>query len=179
MSYPNDYDKEKYSLCRVAFDEKTGKLGAMVDTLVSSYSTGKSVTWPRPSYDGRYIMYTLADYGYFSVWHPESDLWLYDLQAGHTRLMDEVNSDCAESLHNWSRNSRWFFFTSRRENGLYTQIYLSSLGEDGKATKPFLLPQRDPKRYYRRLMYSFNTPDFVSQRVVWDYKDIVKGLGQN
>lgn len=179
MSYPKDYDKEKYSLCRVAFDEKTGKLGAMVDTLVSSYSTGKSVTWPRPSYDGRYIMYTLADYGYFSVWHPESDLWLYDLQTGHTRLMDEVNSDCAESLHNWSRNSRWFFFTSRRENGLYTQIYLSSLDENGKATKPFLLPQRNPKRYYRRLMYSFNTPDFVLQRVVWDYKDIVRGLGQN
>ena len=165
QAYPVDYDKEKYSLCRVAFDAKTGRLGQQVDTLINADKTGKSMTWPRPSYDGRYIMYTQTDYGYFSVWHPEADLWLLDLKTGETRVMDEVNSPRAESLHNWTPNSRWFLFTSRRDDGLYTRIYLASLDAHGKATKPFLLPQRNPKEYYRMSLYSFNTPDFSSRRI--------------
>lgn len=163
--YPTDYDQERYSLCRVAFDAQTGRLGTEVDTLISTTKTGKSVTWPRPSYDGRYIMYTQVDYGYFSVWHPEADLWLLDLQTGETRPLDEVNSDRAESLHAWSSNSRWFLFTSRRGDGLYSRVYFSSIDDKGRATKPFLLPQRDPKQYDCRSLYSFNTPDFASRPV--------------
>ena len=166
--YPTDYDKEKYSLCRVSFDAKTGRLGQQVDTLINVCYAGKSVTWPRPSYDGRYLMYAQLDYGYFSVWHPEADLWLLDLQSGVSRRMDEVNSDKSESLHAWSSNSRWFLFTSRRDDGLYTRVYLSMLDSQGRATKPFLLPQRNPKTYYRQSLYSFNTPDFTSRPVQSD-----------
>lgn len=162
QSYPQNYDQEKYSLCRVAFDAATGKTGNQVDTLINTDQTGKSVTWPRPSYDGRYLMYTQSDYGYFSVWHPEADLWLLDLETGETRSLDEVNSEASESLHNWSGNSHWFYFTTRRDDGLYTQVYFSSIDKRGKATKPFLLPQKNPKRYYHRTLYSFNTPDFIS-----------------
>ena len=165
--YPDDYDKERYSLCRVAFDEQTGKLGHDVDTLIQA-DTLKSITWPRPSYDGRFLMYTQANYGYFSVWHPESDLWLLDLQTMESRRMDEVNSPRAESLHSWSANSRWFMFTSRRDDGLYTRIYFSTVNADGKATKPFMLPQRNPKKYYQQLLYSYNTPDFTSKPVKYD-----------
>ena len=161
-----DYDKEKYSLCRVAFDEKTGRLGQQVDTLINSAVTGKSVTWPSPSYDGRYVMYTQTDYGYFSVWHPEADLWLLDLQTGESRPLDEVNSPRAESLHRWTPSSRWFLFTSRRDDGLYTRIYFAATDADGQATKPFLLPQRNPKEYYRQSFYSFNTPDFSCRPLV-------------
>ena len=110
-------------------------------------------------------MYTQVDYGYFSVWHPEADLWLLDLQSGETRPLDEVNTERAESFHNWSANSRWFLFTSRRDDGLYTRIYFSSIDEEGRATKPFLLPQRNPKDYYRQSLDSYNTPDFTSRPV--------------
>ncbi|ADE81009.1 cytochrome c-binding protein [Xylanibacter ruminicola] len=161
-NYPKGYDQVRYSLCRVAFDEKSGKIGTEVDTLVNAGVTGKSVTWPRPSYDGKYLMYTQLDYGYFSVWHPEADLYMLDLETGVNRPLNEVNSIRSESLHNWTRNSRWFLFTSRREDGLYTRLYFSSVDEHGKATKPFLLPQQNPKEYYQRLMYSYNTPDFTS-----------------
>ena len=162
--YPTDYDKEKYSLCRVSFDAQAGRIGALVDTLINTLATGKSVSWPRPSYDGRYLMYTQTDYGYFTIWHPEADLWLLDLETGETRAMAEVNSERAESWHNWSANSRWFLFTSRSEDGLYTRLYFSHFDpQTGKATKPFLLPQRNPRQYYQRSMYSFNTPDFASR----------------
>jgi Tol biopolymer transport system component len=164
QAYPTSYDKERYSLCRVSFDEKTGRLGTQVDTLIRS----QSISWPRPSYDGRYLMYTQTDYGYFSIWHPEADLWLLDLNTGKTRPLHEVNSNCAESLHNWSSNSRWFLFTSRRDDGLYSRIYFSMMGHDGQATKPFMLPQRNPKEYYRLLLHSYNTPDFTSRPVQTD-----------
>lgn len=176
QEYPSGYDQEKYSICRICFDEKTGRVGAQVDTLVSAAATGKSATWPRPSYDGHYLMYTQTDYGYFSIWHPEADLWLMDLQTGETRPMNEVNTDRTESWHNWNVNSRWFLFTSRRENGLYTQIYLAAIDKDGKATKPFLLPQRHPKQYYRDLMYSFNTPDFTSKPVDYDSRETARRI---
>ncbi|MCR4583005.1 MAG: hypothetical protein K5764_05555 [Prevotella sp.] len=163
--YPTDYDKERYSLCRVTFDEATGRLGTTVDTLVNTRLTGKSATWPRPSYDGRYLMYTQTDYGYFSIWHPEADLWLLDLQTGDTRPIDAVNSSRAESLHRWGINSRWFLFTSRRTDGLYSRLYFAAIDDSGRVAKPFLLPQRNPKHYYRRLLYSYNTPDFASRPV--------------
>ncbi len=163
--YPTDYDKERYSLCRVAFDATTGRLGQEVDTLISTAATGKSATWPRPSYDGRYIMYTQTDYGYFSVWHPEADLWLLDLKTSERQPMTAVNSSRAESLHAWTTNSRWFLFTSRRDDGLYSRIYLSSINEKGQATKPFMLPQRNPKVYYKMMLDSYNTPDFTQRPV--------------
>ena len=166
--YPTDFDQEKYSLCRVSFDAETGKLGQQADTLIQAATTGKSVTWPRPSFDGRYLMYTQADYGYFTIWHPESDLMLLDLKSGETRAMDEVNSNRAESFHNWDTKSRWFLFTSRRDDGLYTRVYFASIDDQGRATKPFLLPQRNPKKYYTYSLYSFNTPDFTSRPVSVD-----------
>jgi hypothetical protein len=89
--------------------------------------------------------------------------------------MQEVNSDRAESYHNWNTNSRWFLFTSRNEDGLYTKVYFAHMG-GAKASKPFFLPQRNPKAYYRRLMYSFNTPDFTSRRVEIDARETGKRI---
>ena len=166
--YPTHYDQERYSLCRVSFDPATGHIGQQVDTLVNAAAQGKSVSWPRPSYDGRYLMYTLADYGYFTIWHPESDLWLLDLQTGENHPLDIVNSSRADSFHNWSSDGGWFLFTSRRDDGRYSRIYLSSIGPDGQATKPFLLPQRDPKNFYTLSLYSYNTPDFTVRPVESD-----------
>ena len=174
--YPTDYDKERYSLCRVSFDPTTGHIGQQVDTLINAAAEGKSISWPRPSYDGRYLMYTLADYGYFTIWHPESDLWLLDLQTGERRPLDTVNSSRADSFHNWSSDGGWFLFTSRRDDGRYSRIYLSSIGPDGQATKPFLLPQRDPRNFYTQSLYSYNTPDFTIRPVGNDAQAQIRAL---
>lgn len=166
---PQDYKKVKYSLCSISFDAQTGRLGEKVDTLVSASRIGKSVSFPRPSYDGRYVMFTLSDYGNFSIWHKEADLWLLDLKTGNYRPLKEVNSNDTESFHNWSSNSHWFVFSSRRDNGLYTYLYFACIGNDGKVTKPFMLPQKDPLTYYERLVYSYNVPDFINKPVQLDH----------
>ena len=150
-------------------DVKTKSVGQILAehsfTLFNAVKMGKSLTWPRPSYDGRYLLFTLQDYGYFSVWHNESDQWLLDLQTGEARPLTEANSNRADSYHNWNVNSHWVVFTSRRGDGLYTRLYLMSIDEQGRASKPFLLPQRNPWDYYDGSIYSFNTPDFTKTKV--------------
>ena len=168
QEYPTHYKQEQYNLCRIAFDPATGKFGDHVDTLFNAVAQGKSLTWPRPSYDGKYILFTLMDYGYFSIWHEESDQWLLDLQTGEARPLDEINSPRADSYHNWNINSHWIVFTSRRDDGLYSRLYLASIDEQGRATKPFLLPQQNPKEYYDESLYSFNTPDFTLRKIDFD-----------
>ena len=69
-----------------------------------------------------------------------------------------------ESYHSWSSNSRWFVFSSRRIDGLYTRPYIAYVGEDGKVGKPFLLPQKDTD-FYHSFMKSFNIPEFITGKV--------------
>lgn len=168
QEYPVYFKDEKYNLCKIAFDPETGKFGEHVDTVFNAVRQGKSLTWPRPSYDGRFLLFTLMDYGYFSIWHEESEQWIMDLQTGEARPLAKVNSPHADSYHNWNVNSRWIVFTSRRDDGLYSRLYLASIDEKGRATKPFLLPQRNPKKYYGESLYSFNTPDFTKEKVMFD-----------
>ena len=147
QEYPLHHKDEKYNLCRIAFDANSGRFGAKVDTLFNAVELGKSVTWPRPSYDGKYILLTLSYYGYFSIWHKESDQWLLDTSTGEARPIAEINSDEADSFHNWSDNSRWVVFTSRRKDGLYSHLYLTSIDDKVHFSMPFLLPHYNPDEY--------------------------------
>lgn len=174
--YPLEFKDEKYNLCSIGFDPEKGKFGNKVDTVFNAVKDGKSLTWPRPSYDGRYIMFTLMDYGYFSIWHKESDFWLLDLRTGKAHPLKGANSADADSYHNWSIGSHWFVFTSRRMDGLYSHLYLSCVDDKGNATKPFLLPQRNPKKYYSGSVYSFNTPDFTSKPVNLDSRKVSSAI---
>ena len=168
------YDKSRYSLCRIGFNPDNGSFGEQVDTLVSAARIGKSISWPRPSYDGRYLMFTTLDYGYFSIWHPEADLWLLDLKTGKSWPLSDANSDDTDSFHNWSKSGGWFLFTSRREDALYTRIYFAMVDSNGRSTKPFLLPQRNPREDNLLRMFSYNTPDFTIKKV--EVKDMRRNI---
>ena len=75
--------------------------------------------------------------------------------------MTGANSDDTESFHNWSTNSRWLVFSSRRDDGLFTRPYFCHVDAKGVVSKAFMLPQRNPRRFYRERFLSFNVPDFV------------------
>ena len=168
VEIPGELPQSRYNLMKVDFNPETGAIGTDVALLVDAASLGKSLCFPRPSYDGKYLMYTLCDYGTFPIWHHEADLWLLDLETGETRPLDESNSDDTDSFHNWSSNSRWFVFSSRRDDGLFTRLYIAHFDENGVAGKPFLLPQRDPRNYYENLFRSYNVPEFVTGPVPLD-----------
>lgn len=170
---PTDFRKVKYSLCVIGFDADSRRFLPPVDTLYASAKGGKSVSFPRVSPDGKYLAYTLADYGNFSIWHKDADLHLLDLQTGESRELSALNSDDVESYHSWSSNSRWMVFSSRRLDGLHTRLYLAHLDEQGRPSKPFLLPQARPD-FYDDFRFSYNIPELVNGRVELNRRQVLK-----
>jgi len=161
---PENFEKVRYSLCSISFDPDTRTFGETVDTLYNARLMGRSVSFPRVSPDGIFLMFTLSAYGNFSIWHKDADLYMADLCSGTVTPLQTLNSDDVESYHSWSSSGRWVVFSSRRLDKLYTRPFIAHIDADGKASKPFLLPQKDAG-YYSSLMKSFNVPEFVSGKV--------------
>ena len=173
VSLPRDIKNLQYSLVRIPFDETTGTIGTQVDTLFSQ----RSVCHPRISPDGRYILYTVADYGTFPIWHPEADLQMMNLQTGAIDSLSIANSEKSDTYHAWSSNSRWFVFASKRDDGLYGKPYFCYVDRDGKAHKPFCLPQEHPT-FYDNNLKSFNAPELGKGKVPFDVNDVAKAMKQ-
>lgn len=123
-----------------------------------------SVSLPRCSPDGRFLMFTTSTYGTFPIWHNEADLWLLDLHTREARCLHELNSNHAESYHSWSGNGRWVIFGSRRNDGRYTRLFIAHHDGNGHFGKPFQLPQAEADFDQNRLK-SYNIPEFVNGEV--------------
>lgn len=173
---PDSITALQYSLCRIAFDPKTGAFGEKTDTLVKA-AVGKknSVCHPRVSPDGRFLLYSVADYGTFPIWHTEADLHMMDLRTGGIDSLAVVNSDKSDTYHSWSSNSRWFVFASKRDDGLYGKPYFCYVDADGKAHKPFVLPQRYPA-FYDNNLKSFNVPELVKGKTNFSASGVAAAL---
>ena len=168
---PEDIRQLQYRLVRIAFDEHTGQIGNRIDTIFSE----RSVCHPRVSPDGKMILYTVADYGTFPIWHPEADLQMMNLQTGAIDKLTIVNSRKSDTYHSWSSNSRWFVFASKRDDGLYGKPYFCYVDKDGKAHKPFCLPQEHPT-FYDNNLKSFNAPELGKGKVPFDVDDVAKAM---
>jgi len=156
------YDSVRYDLCRVSFDPSTRKTGAL-ELILNASAKNKSVSFPRISPDGNYIVITLHNYGCFPIWHKEADLYEIDLISMKPVAM-HLNSDFTDSYHSWSSNSRWLVFSSKRDDGLTARFYISHIDENGASGKPFIMPQKDPE-FYGRFLKSFNLPELSTLEV--------------
>ena len=174
VSLPTEIKQLQYALVRIPFDEATGSIGSQVDTLYRE----RSVCHPRISPDGHYLLYTVADYGTFPIWHPEADLQMMDLQTGRIDTLAAVNSAKSDTYHSWSSNSRWFVFASKRDDGLYGKPYFCYVDQHGKAHKPFCLPQKHPT-FYDNNLKSFNAPELGKGKVPFDVDDVAKAMKQD
>ena len=176
---PDSIEALKYNLCAVSFDEATRTFGNRVDTLYHAENMNNSVSFPRISPDGRFLMVTLSHHATFPIWHQEADLWMLDLQNGNKLIsLDTLNSLSVESYHSWSSNSRWVVFSSRRLDGLYTRPYIAYIAPDGTVGRPFILPQARGD-FYQECMNSFNIPELVKGKVDIDnYRLVRKALDE-
>jgi len=169
----------KYNIFKKSFDPDTRRFGPR-EPVFRADSLGMSAVLPRISPDGRYLLFTMATYGYFHIWHHDADLWMLDLQTGEARPLEEVNSDDTESYHTWSSNGRWVVFSSRRDDGTYTRPFFAHIGADGRFGKPFELPTADPD-YHRQFLRCYNIPEFMLGPVTVSpqtFADILKGDGE-
>ncbi len=149
----------KYNLYKKSFNPETMQFGPR-ELVFSADSLDKSATLPRISPNGRFLMFTLAQYGVFHIWHHDADLWMMDLKTGQVRNMEEINSPDTESYHSWSSNGKWVVFSSRRYDANYTRPFIAHVDENGRCTKPFELPCADPDKH-RQLLKCYNIPEFM------------------
>lgn len=165
---PKDFQQIKYDLVRIPYDVENDQWGQL-ETVLSADQTGKSILLPRISPDGRWLLFTMCDYGCFPVYRQSSDLYLMDLEASRQtgqysyRRLD-INSDASESWHSWSSNGRWIAFSSKRLSHTFTRTYLAYVDDRGAVHRPLLLPQKDPL-FYDSCLWTFSVPELVSERV--------------
>lgn len=173
-------DELHYSLCRLAFDAETGTFGTQVDTIYNARLEGGSVNFPKCSPDGRYLCFTISDYGTFPIWHREARLCFLDLTN------DSIESCTITpkngTYHTWSHNSKWIAFASKRADGQYGRVYFSHIENNNvdntlkqnsvvTLSKPLVLPQSDPEMDDWNLR-SYNIPDLSTLSVPFGEEDI-------
>jgi hypothetical protein len=160
---------------RIAYDVDNNSWGEL-ETVISSSATDMSITQPKPSPDGRFLMFIMSTYGNFAIYNITSDLYILDLRSGKY-FNPGINSNRSDSYHAWSSNSRWVVFSSKRDDGVHTRPYFCHIDTNGNASKPFVLPQEDPKFYETDLLL-YNVPEFVNAKFTVS-QDELAGVSRN
>ncbi|MBQ0073555.1 MAG: PD40 domain-containing protein [Prevotella sp.] len=155
----------RYNIYSRSFDAKTRTFGPE-QLVFDAAAIKKSATLPRLSPDGRYIVFSIGDYGCFHVWHNEADIMILDLQKPDATPVPlaAINSKYSESYPSFSSNGRWIMADSRLFDGNYTRPVISYFDKTGKAHKAFVLPQKDPE-FYTLFLRSYNRPEFMKEPV--------------
>ena len=169
----------KYNIYKKSFDPETMQFGPR-ELVFAADSLNQSATLPRISPDGRWLVFTMAEFGYFHIWHHDADLWMMNLQTGEAQPLTALNSPDTESYHSWSSNGRWLVVSSRRDDGTFTRPFFAHIDNDGHCSKPFELPQHDPD-YHRQFLRSYNIPEFMQGPVSitpQTFADVLKGDGE-
>jgi hypothetical protein len=174
LYFLNHYKEIKYNIMSLDFDSKKESF-SNPQLVVNCSAEGKSASVPRISPDGKYLLFTKGDYGQFHIWHKSSDLWVKNLQDSTTYALSAANSKDVDSYHCWSSNGRWIVFSSRRDDGNFTRLYIAYFDKNGKAHKAFMLPQESPQDNIL-LLKSYNVPELTKDALKCDansFKEVI------
>jgi hypothetical protein len=171
ISVPDSINHLRYDLLKISFDPASGSWGSKADTVIKASSMNLSVCHPKTSPDGKFLLFTVASYGTFPIWHQETDIWLLHLDTGKINKLEGVNSIYSDTYHSWSSNNRWFVFASKRDDGIYGKPYFCYVDQEGNTHKPFVLPQKDPHMYDNTLK-SYNIPELSKGKLPFGATDI-------
>lgn len=170
------YKDVKYDVLRRSWNPETGEFGA-VDTVFAASVFKKSATFPRISPNGKFLLFALAEYGCFHIWHKDADLYVMNLETNELWPLEKANSPFPESYHAWSSTGRWILFASRRDDTNYSRLYIAHVNDDGTSDKAFLLPQSSSD-FYDFFDRSYNVPEFMVESVRFspqEFAEVVKG----
>ncbi|MBO7524592.1 MAG: hypothetical protein J6T79_03705, partial [Verrucomicrobia bacterium] len=73
--------------------------------------------------------------------------------------------------HCWSSNGRWMVFSSKRIDGVLARPHFVYMDAGGHASKPFVLPQKDP-HFYEYFIKTYNIPELITGAVKADPKEL-------
>jgi Flp pilus assembly protein TadD len=138
----------RYDLYRIPFHDGKGGTPKPVE---GAAGDGMSNFFPKYSPDGKWIVFCKAKS--YMLLQPDSELYIVPAAGGTARRL-RYNTPRMNSWHSWSSNSRWLVFSSK-ENGPYTQLFLTHIDENGDDSPPVLLERfTSPDR-------AANIPEFV------------------
>ena len=180
------YPYIQYNLYRRAFDQSTLSFGPE-ELIYDAAVSDQSLTLPRISPDGQYLLFALGHYGCFHSRHSEADIVCIPLAAYQGEPltyatcqhldMSMVNSEgYSESYPTWSSNGHWIMVASRRYDGNYSRCYFAHFDE-GHFRKAFLLPQEDPEHNIFRNK-SYNRPEFMVEPVTISIEEFSKVINE-
>jgi Flp pilus assembly protein TadD len=139
----------RYDIYRIPFND--GK-GGKATPLEGAADNGMSNYFPKYSPDGKWIVFTKSkDYMLLRL---DSELYIVPTAGGEARRLRH-NTDRMNSWHSWSSNSRWLVFSSK-QNGPYTQLWLTHIDEEGDDTPPVVLER------FTAADRAGNIPEFVN-----------------
>ena len=141
----------RYELYSLAFN---GGKGGHPQRIEGASDNGRSNFFPKISPDGNWLVYCQADCS--MLLRPDSELFILPADGkGKPRRMNCNMKNVMNSWHSWSPNSRWLVFSSK-QNGAYTQLWLTHVDEKGNDSPPVLLENfTDTNR-------AANIPEFVN-----------------
>lgn len=167
------YPKIQYNLVRRSFDLATHRFGEE-ELVYDAASDDKSVTLPRISPDGRWLLFAIGQYGCFHSRHHDGDIVCIPLdrytgtaltwETASPLDLSKLNSKgYSDSYPSWSSNGHWIMLASRRDDDNYSRVYFAYFN-NGKIGKAFLMPQEDPELHVT-LLKSYNRPEFMVEPV--------------
>jgi Flp pilus assembly protein TadD len=149
QEFTQDNEPFRYDIYRIPFHEGRG---GVATPLLGAADNGRSNYFPKYSPDGKWIVFTQSED--YMLLRPDSELFIVPAAGGIARRLRH-NTERMNSWHSWSSNSRWLVFSSK-QNGPYTQMWLTHIDADGNDTPPVVLDRfTDADR-------AANIPEFVN-----------------
>ncbi|MEW6238551.1 MAG: hypothetical protein AB1656_24460 [Candidatus Omnitrophota bacterium] len=123
--------------------------------IAGASNNGHSNYFPRFSPNGKWMSFCQCDGG--DLIRSSSDIYILDGELnGPPRRLEFNTENSADSWHSWSSNSRWLVFVSKRRDGAFASLYLSRIGDEGRASPAIPLPiENEP-------LASYNIPEFIA-----------------
>jgi len=168
----SELTETRYDLYRIKYDMANNTWGE-VELVLDISRFNKSISLPKFSPCGRYILFTMSGYGNFTIHHQDANLYIYDTQKKIHFPLSKANSNTVDSYHTWSSSGKWILFSSKRLDGVCSRPYIAHIDENGRASKAFVVPQKDPE-YYINTPESFNRPEMMTGPVTVPYYKIRK-----
>jgi len=160
---------------RVSYDIEHDRWGEPT-VVISAGEADGSISEPKVSPDGRFVMFCLCPYGSFPLYQASSGLCMLDIATQKWRRL-ENSSDHFDAWHSWSSNSRWIVVSSKRLDSLFTRPFLSYVDEQGQFHKPFPVPQEDPA-YYETSLQMVNVPELIQGPITVTENELARAVNK-
>ena len=162
-------------LMRIPYDHQTQKWGQLETVLYADQVNG-SISQPRFSPDGRFLLFNVSEYSVFPIHQAKSDLYILKLETGKYHKLP-ISSERCDTWHSFSSNGRWLVFSSKRMDGRFAKPFFAYFDENGNVDKPFVMPQLDPA-FYDSLLDVYNIPELLTKPITLKTSKFTKAIRQ-